>query len=398
MVESGSAYGSQSSLREANRARILDTVKRFGVITQVELADATGLSTGTVSVIVKELHEAGVVTTTPTSRSGRRANNVTLSRRLGLVAGVHVGRRDLRVALANPAGEILTRQHLALARDHRADTGLDRVALLISDMLDLIGASHDEVLGTGVAIDAPIDRTTGTVSSPGLMHGWDNVPIAEALERRLGSPVVVDNGSNLGALAEHRLGAGEGADPLVYLTVDRGIGAGVVVGGRMYRGFSGTAGEVGHVIVDDAGPVCYCGNRGCLEVVAGAGAILDSLRDPYGNLALSDLVERALGGDQRCRRAIDTAARHIGRVLAGLCNILDPQRIVVGGALVDTGDTLLGPLRVATSRLTLPGPTPTIEIVPSPLGEECELLGAVTLALDSVHLPGSLEGAVFHAT
>ncbi|MCL2736805.1 MAG: ROK family transcriptional regulator [Propionibacteriaceae bacterium] len=392
----GLAYGSQTSLREANRARILDAVKRFGVITQVELADATGLSAGTVSVIIKELHEAGVVTTAPTSRSGRRAINVTLARRLGLVAGVHIGRRDLRVALANPAGEILSRQHMPLAKDHRADTGLDRVSLFIADMVEHLGATHDEILGTGVAVDAPIDRTTGMVCSPALMRGWDQVPIADTLERRLGSPVIVDNAANVRALAEARMGAGIGADPMVYLYVSYGIGAGIVTDGKVFRGFSGTAGEIGHVSIDEHGPMCYCGNRGCLEAVAGATPMLDSLRLTHGNLSLADLTERALAGDIACRRVIEDSARHIGLALAGLCNIVDPQRVVVGGELSVVQDLFLDPLRTATSRFTLPSSTPTIEIVSGALGGDCELMGALCMALDAVSLPGNLDGMVFH--
>jgi len=392
----GVAYGSQTSLREANRARILDVIKRFGVITQVELADATGLSAGTVSVIVRELHEAGIVTTTPTSRSGRRAINVTLARSLGLVAGVHIGRRDLRVALANPAGEILIRQHLPLAKDHRFDTGLDSICLLLSDMLEHIGATHEEILCTGVGVDAPIDHTTGMVCSPGLLRGWDQIPISTSLERRLGGPVIVDNSANMGALAECRMGAGLGADPVVYLAISHGIGAGIVIGGQIFSGFSGTAGELGHVSIDDQGPMCYCGNRGCLEAIAGTAAILESLRRTHGNLSLSDLTEHAIDGDVACRRVITDAARNIGGALAGLCNLLDPQRVVVGGPYARVGDLFLEPLRQATSRFTLPGSTPTIEIVAGEFGEECELIGAISSALNSVHLPGNLEGVVFH--
>ncbi|MDR0848935.1 MAG: ROK family transcriptional regulator [Propionibacteriaceae bacterium] len=396
MADTATPFGSQTSLREANRARILDMVKKFGAITQVELADATRLSPGTVSVIVKELLEAGIVNTAPTSRSGRRAVQVTLARRLGLVAGIHIGRRDLKLALANPSGEILVRQHLPLAKEHRADTGLDRVSLLISDMLDHIGATHEELLGAGVALDAPVDSHTGMVCSPGLMRGWDQVPIAESLTKRVGCPVVVDNGVNLGALAECRLGAGVGANPVVYLSTSYGIGAGIVLDDVVFRGFSGTAGEIGHVSIDPDGPICYCGNRGCLEVVAGASAMLEALRLTHGNLSLPDLIEQALAGDVASRRVIEDAARNIGVALAALCNIIDPQRIVVGGELARVGDLFLAPLRSVTSRFTLPSSTPTIEIVPSALGQDCELVGAVCHALDSVTLPGNLEGVVFH--
>jgi len=142
--------------------------------------------------------------------------------------------------------------------------------------------------------------------------------------------------------------------------------------------------------------MCYCGNRGCLEAVAGMSAILESLRLTHGNLSMSDLIEKALEGDISCRRVIEDSARHIGFALAGLCNIVDPQRIVVGGELIRVGDLFLEPLRQATARFTLPCSTPTIEILPGELGEECVLTGAVYMALDAVSLPGNLEGVVFH--
>jgi len=390
--------GSQSSLREANRARILDVVKRFGVITQVELADATGLSAGTVSVIIKELLAAGVINTAPTSRSGRRANKITLARQLGLVGGVHIGQRDLLVALANPAGEVLVSRHLPLAAGHRADSTLDRICLFISDMLEQLGAEHQEILALGIGIDAPIDSATGMVSSPGLMRGWDGIDISESLRQRLYIPVMVDNAVNLRALAEYRIGAGVGANPIIYLAVTHGIGAGIIIDGQIFRGFSGTAGEIGHISVDEHGPICRCGNRGCLEAVAGTPALLESLRLTHGNLSLTDLVAQASDGDVACCRVIEDAARHIGFVLAGLCNTIDPQRIIVGGELVGVGELFLAPLRRATSRFTLPSSTPTIEVVPGQLGNDCAMLGAISLALDSVQLPGNLGGVILHAT
>ncbi len=385
------SFGSQSSLREANRARVLSVIRRFTAITQIELADATGLSTGTISVIVKELHDAGVVTTKPTTRNGRRATLVALSRRLGLVAGVSIGRREMQVGLANPAGEILAEQRLPLGNHHRADTGLDRVALFISDMLDRIGADRSELLGVGCGIPAPVDRTTGVICSPGLMRGWDDVPIADGLEARVGVPVLVDNGANLGCLAECRLGAGVGADPVVFLSVTHGIGMGLGLDGQVFRGFSGTAGEFGHVCVDENGPMCYCGNRGCLEAIAGPGAMLESLRTTHGNMSLSDLIRRSGEGDVSCRRVIEDAAHYIAIGLGGVCNLLDPQRIVVGGALVQAGEVLLDPLKRFTERFTLPGTRPTIEIVPGALGERSELMGAITYALDTIRLPGDLR-------
>ncbi|MCW5954022.1 MAG: ROK family transcriptional regulator, partial [Propionibacteriaceae bacterium] len=189
--------GSPSSLREANRARILDTIKQLGAMTQVELADATGLSPATVSIIVNELAAAGLLTTAQVTRSGRRATQVAMSRGLGLVAGVHFSSRALRLVLCDPLGSVVAAQRMPLPTDHRADTSLDQAAELLHDMLVDVDAERDELQGVGVGICAPYDPATDMLSVPGLLRGWDEVRIVESLSRRLGAPVVADNDANL---------------------------------------------------------------------------------------------------------------------------------------------------------------------------------------------------------
>ncbi|MDR0960521.1 MAG: ROK family transcriptional regulator [Propionibacteriaceae bacterium] len=380
-------FGSQTSLREANRARIVETIKSFGGLTQVELADATGLSSATVSIIVKELVHAGIVATRSTSRNGRRAIHVTLARRLGLVAGIHFSRRYLRVALADLSGEIVAEHGLPLSSDHRADTGLDRAALLITDMMTSIEAEREELLQVCLGLSAPLSSATGAIYTPGILRGWDGLDIAAALEQRLHVPVLIDNDANLGALAECRAGAGRESRMVVYLNVNEGIGAGLYLNGDIVRGATGAAGEIGHMSSDENGPICYCGNRGCLEMVAGSRAMLESLRPTHGDLRLSDLVAKAHEGDPGCRRVIGDSARRIGIALAQVCNILDPERVVVGGAIAATGDLFLDPLRVVTARHTLPGEGPSIDIVAGCLGERAEVTGAIFAALGAVTVP-----------
>jgi predicted NBD/HSP70 family sugar kinase len=386
VAKSGAVSGSQSALREANRALILETIKHFGGLTQVEMADATGLSQATVSIIVQELVQSGTVSTTATSRNGRRATFVTLSRELGLVAGAHVGRRELSVALSDLSGEIVAEHTLKLASEHRADTTLDQTGMLITEMLESIGADHGELRQIGLAVSAPIDQLTGKIASPGIMRGWDDVELADALYSRTLVPVAVDNASNLAAMAEYRLGAGAGADVLIYLDVGQGIGSGIVINGAVFHGHTGTAGEIGHMTVDENGPICYCGNRGCLEMIAGARAMTEPLRITHGNLSQRDLIALALDGDAGAARAVADAAGHIGLALAQMCTLFDPRKVVVGGPLSQTGEIFLSPLRLATARHTLPSTGPSIEILPTALGSRADVTGAVLLALDTVRL------------
>jgi predicted NBD/HSP70 family sugar kinase len=376
--------GSQTSLREANRGRIVDTIKKHGGLTQVELAGLTGLSPATVSNIVKELSTAGVLHTTPSTRSGRRAQNVTLAHALGLVVGVHFSTRHMRIALSDVAATIVAENHMPLAKDHRADNELDRVMLLLADMLESVDSEMSDVLAVGIALPAPYDRITGTIARSGLMRGWDGVEVADVMERRLGRPVYVDNAANLAALGELRSGAARGKQNAVYIDVGDGIGAGLILGGRIYSGHSGIAGELGHTIIREDGPLCRCGNRGCLEAIAGGPAILEPLRSARSGLKLQDVIIHAMSGDSACIRAIAKAGEAIGIATANLCNVLDPERVVVGGELARACELLLGPLRREVERSIVAGIDATPDIVQDQLGVRASTIGAIAYAVDQV--------------
>jgi len=378
--------GSQTSLREANRARIVDAVKRHGGLTQVELAGATGLSPATVSNIVKELTGTGVLHTTMTTRSGRRAQHVTLARKLGIVAGVHISTRHMRVALSDVTNTVVAEHNMPLAKDHRADNELDKATRLIADMLESVDASMDEILAVGIAVPAPIDVTTGEISRWGLMRGWDGISIADLMHRRIKRPVFVDNEANLAALAEFRVGASRGRTNSIYLRIGQGIGAGLILNGGVFRGFESAAGEFGHMTIDEGGKLCRCGNRGCLEAIAGGPAILEGLRESNGPQKLTDVVVHAIAGDPICIRAIADAGRHIGIAAANVCNLIAPERIVVGGELARAGELLLGPLRHSLERSVVMGSAKVADIVQSQLGDRAELVGAILYAIDRTEI------------
>ncbi|MFB9956234.1 ROK family transcriptional regulator [Cellulomonas denverensis] len=382
--------GSQSSLREANRARIVSAVQQRGSLTQVELAGVTGLSPATVSNIVKELTSAGVLNTSSSIRSGRRAQQVTLARNLGLVAGVHFGSRSLRVAIADAGQQILAEQRMPLPPEHRADAGLERAALLIAELVESLDAALPELMAIGVGVPAPVDPATGRIVSAGVLRGWDGVSVSEVLERRLGAPVYVDNDANLGALAELRQGAAVGRQHVVYLKVSHGVGAGLVVGGRLVHGRAGAAGEFGHITVDENGPICRCGNRGCLDAMIGAPALLRMLESSHGHLTLADVIARAQDGDPGCRRVISDAGRLLAVAAADTCNLLDPEVVVVGGRLAEAGPILLDTFRSVLAQRVLPSTVGPVEVVATELGTEAEVRGALALAMDHAGVAGSL--------
>ena len=376
--------GSQTSLREANRARIVESLQRHGHLTQVELAGATGLSAATVSNIVKELSLTGVLSTSTSTRSGRRAVEVKLARQSGLVAGVHFSARHMRIAISDVDRTIVAEHHAPLAHDHKYDRELDRATLLLSDMADSLDTTISGLLAVGIALPVPVNEATGIVATPGLLRGWDGIAVAQAMADRIQLPVFVDTEANLGVLAEGRYGAARGSRGAAYLRIGYTIGGGLLIGGSPYHGVNGRAGQIGHVTIDEHGAICRCGNRGCLETLAAGPALLDLFREDPRFQRLRDVVLRAEQGDAGARRAIADAGRHIGIAAASLANLFDPDIIVVGGELAEAGELLLAPMRHALERAAPVGGTDLPEIVQGALGDRAELLGCLALAIDNV--------------
>ncbi|MET2010054.1 ROK family transcriptional regulator [Microbacterium chocolatum] len=376
--------GSQTSLREANRARVIESLKRHGRLTQVELAGITGLSPATVSNIVKELTASGLLHTSFTSRSGRRATLVSLARQVGLVAGVHFSSRHLRIAIADATRTTVTQTTLPLPLDHRHDAELDRLSLLLGDMMESLGGSVSDLLAVGLALPAPIDPRTGMVSTPGLLRGWEGIDVAESLTSRIGRPVHVDSEANLGGLAEAREGSGRASRSSVFIRIGHTISAGIIVDGDLFRGVNGKAGQIGHVTLDENGPICRCSNRGCLETYAAGPALLSLFPPGEGMQRLGDLLQAAESGDGSSRRVIADAGRHIGVAAASLCNLFDPELIIVGGELGLAGELLMAPMRHSLERTALTSADGLPEIVEASFGEWAETRGAIATALDQV--------------
>ncbi|MFF6793428.1 ROK family protein [Streptomyces filamentosus] len=390
--------GSQTSLHRANLERVVRAVRMAGSLTQAEIARSTGLSAATVSNIVRELKDGGTVDVTPTSAGGRRARSVSLSGDAGIVIGVDFGHTHLRVAVGNLAHQVLAEEAEPLDVDASAAEGFDRAERLVTRLIEATGIGRDKVIGVGLGVPGPIDVSSGTLGSTSILPGWSGINPAEELSARLGVPVHVDNDANLGALGELVWGSGRGVRDLAYIKVASGVGAGLVIDGRVYRGPGGTAGEIGHITLDESGPVCRCGNRGCLETFTAARYVLPLLWPSHGpDLTLERVVQLAREGDPGCRRVIADVGRHIGSGVANLCNLLNPSRVVLGGDLAEAGELVLSPIRDSVGRYAIPSAARQLSLVQGALGGRAEVLGALALVLsemgDSTLLGSSLPAA-----
>jgi glucokinase-like ROK family protein len=356
-----------------------------GSLTQAEIARTTGLSAATVSNIVRELKDGGTVEVTPTSAGGRRARSVSLSGDAGIVVGVDFGHTHLRVAVGNLAHQVLAEEAEPIDVDASAAEGFDRAELVVQRLIEGTGVSWEKVIGVGLGVPGPIDAATGALGSTTILPGWTGTNPREELQRRFGVPVHVDNDANLGALGEKVWGNGRGERDLAYIKVASGVGAGLVISGQIYRGPGGTAGEIGHITLDESGPVCRCGNRGCLETFTAARYVLPLLNSSHGpDISMPRVVQLAREGDLGCRRVVADIGRHIGSGVASLCNLLNPSRVVLGGDLAEAGDLVLDPVRDSVARYAVPSAARQVSVVPGTLGGRAEVLGALALVLSEM--------------
>jgi predicted NBD/HSP70 family sugar kinase len=363
---------------------VLDALRLQGAMTQVEIAGQTGLSPATVSNMVKELDASGVVELAPSIRNGRRAVLVSLATGNTLLAGIAFGDRDVRVAVGSGPRDIVGSQRLPLPPDHHADEGMERAARLVYDLLEKAGKTMSDIKAVCVGLPAPVDSVSGQVGSEGILPGWRGVAVAKEMEGHLRAPVVLDNTANLAALGELKCGALQGVQHGVYIKVSYGVGAGLILGGELFRGGAGTAGEIGHLTIDENGPVCRCGNRGCLETFIGSHALRDALATSHGALGLRDIIARALDGDPGCRRVLADAGRHLGVAVAGLVNLVNPEVIVVGGQLAKVGPILTDPMLAALERCAIPSAAATVSMRVGELDANADIVGALAVA-ESVH-------------
>src|SRR3954447_20183691 len=302
--------GALERLRAANQRSVLGLLAGEGPMSRADLVRASGLSRTTVSSLVAELIRGGQVTETDDRArphkggSGRPPVVVRLSAPAGAVAGVDVGHGHVRVAVADRLGAVLAEDHNLVDVDAHGAEVLDRAAAMVRSLTGQSGLEVTELQAVGMCVPAPLDRRSSRIRTA-IMPGWQGLLPGEELERRLGIPVHADNDANLGALAELHQGSARGKHDVVYLKIASGVGAGIVLGGRLHRGASGIAGEIGHVQVGEDGQVCPCATRGCLETRGAAPRLIGLLQPAYDEqLSTERVLELDGHGDAGVRRVL----------------------------------------------------------------------------------------------
>jgi glucokinase-like ROK family protein len=387
----------RTSVRPENaRQATLLRQLRDGPRSRAELGDVVELSRSKLTLELQRLIEVGLVEPAglAASRGGRRSGMVRLAEGLRF-AGVDVGATSIDVAVTNGELEILG--HASEPCDVRRGPAhvLDRAVDLLGKLRD--EGHFDQLHGAGVGVPGPVSFREGVPVAPPIMPGWDRYPVRETISQELGCPAVVDNDVNIMALGELHAGLARQVADFLLVKIGTGVGCGIVVDGKIYRGVSGSAGDIGHIRVDDQGPLCACGNTGCLEAYFGGAALAREAQtaansSPYlaerlaaaGTLTAQDVATAADQGDAAAAQLIRDGGRRVGVVLAGLVSFFNPGLVIIAGGVARLGHVLLAEIRSIVYRRSLPLATGNLPIVLSELGDTAGVIGATRLSSDHV--------------
>ncbi len=381
---------------------VLDEVRFGRSASRSELVARTGLGRATVAQRIGELIERGLVAEGDVgpSTGGRPPRQLAFRADAGHILVADLGATSIDVAVTTLDGRILAHH----GEPARIETGpepcLDRVEALFELLLRTTDGLPGRLWGVGIGVPGPVEFRSGHPFTPPIMHGWDGYPIRERFAERYHAPVWVDNDVNLLALGEWRSGVAMGHDNVVVVKIGTGIGAGIISDGRLHRGAQGSAGDIGHnQVVDDPSVVCRCGNVGCLEALAGGGALgrageiagrdgqspkLRAVLDQRGAVTAEDVARAASFGDPVAVVMLQSAGRLIGSMLASVVNFFNPSLIVIGGGVANSPDQLLAAIRETIYRRSLPLATRELLIQRSSLGGLAGVIGASNMVIDQL--------------
>jgi glucokinase-like ROK family protein len=381
---------------------VLDAVRHGDARTRPEIMRRTGLGRAVTVQRVQELVDRGLIVGDGlgASSGGRAPRALRFNAGAGHILVADLGATSIGVGIADLSGTLIAQLEEPADITDGPEAILGRVDELLASLSERADHAVGALWGIGIGVPGPVEFARGRPTSPPIMPGWDGYPVRERFTDRHRVPVWVDNDVNLMALGEYRAGAARGHDAVIFVKIGTGIGAGILIEGKLYRGFNGSAGDVGHIqVTDDPSIVCRCGNRGCLEALAGGAALAraatEAARDGRSRILAQLLAERgrveapevswaAAHGDMVSRELITTAGRRVGMMVATLVNALNPSLVVIGGGVAGVGDALIASVRETVYARSLPLATRDLRIVRSSLDDAAGRIGATSLVADEL--------------
>ena len=394
--------GRHGLMKAMNTARVADLLRTSGPLSRSALAAESGLDNKTITNIVNDLVSKRLVRAAGLSESsgGRRPELLDLDTDVHFAAGVDLGATHISAVLVDLKGNVLSRKWRSIRPDASRQEIVEAAEGFCTNLRDEAGRNGGHLVGIGFVSPGLIDRGRGVCLLSSNLPNWRDVPIKAILEESLGIPVYVDESARILVWAEKWFGLAKQSDDFACVNLGPGIGLGIMSNGRLYRGATETAGEIGHIIVDVDGPLCRCGNRGCLEAVASGLAIASQARQAserkedtiIGQIAHGDLdaidastvAEAARRGDRLAKQVLERSGRYLGVAIAGVINLFDPGVVILTGGLTKAGDLLLEPLLHSVRSHALPSLSERVRIEVSLLGDDASVLGATVLVLRQI--------------
>jgi glucokinase-like ROK family protein len=372
---------------------LLDLIRSGDGSTRSDLAELTGLARSTISQRVDGLITAGFIVEAGEARStgGRPPMTLQFNESLGVVLAADIGATHSRFAVCDMNAEPLAEITMDMLVADGPDSVLSTTETIFDSLLQETGWTQTDVQAVGIGVPGPVDFAAGRAENPPIMFGWHDYPIRDRISDRYDTTVLVDNDVNIMALGEYwRL------DPriedMLFVKVGTGIGSGLILGGHLHRGARGTAGDIGHIRVNDGDVVCNCGHTGCLEGSAGGAALAQQLSDKGLDAQSSrDVMSLAIAGNQDAIAAIREAGRLLGAAVSGVVNMLNPAVIVVGGDIARTGQLLLAGVREVVYQRSTALSTSDLKIQGSRLGDRAGIIGAAALVLEHILDPEEVD-------
>lgn len=379
-------------------------------MSRTDLADRMGLTRAAVSLIVKELLESRVVqeTESRSAPSGRPPITLEINPDRGLVGAIDMGATHVSIAVADFAARIHQESEFQFDIKDGPEACLAKVDENFQRMLGAQDLTISKLSAIGMGVPGPVNTEAGMVVSPPIMPGWDGYPIRTSLEKMWGHPVTLNNDAELGALGEWAYGAGRGERNIAYIKVGSGVGAGLILNKQIYGGTMGAAGEIGHLTIDENGPLCDCGSHGCLEAYAGGHAIarqgqllaksgkrtlLSNI--PVNKITAVEVAEAARRGDLHAQEILHRAGSYIGIAIAGLINLFNPSVVIIGGGVSQVGDILTAPIRQAVRERAMRASEQSVRITTGMLGRRSVLIGATVQAVNvAIHAAAENKASI----
>ncbi|MCL4385746.1 MAG: ROK family transcriptional regulator [Actinobacteria bacterium] len=390
--------------KKALKLKILDLIRNKGMITKQEIAKELGINITTVSELINQFYNKYNVikeTGNGNSSGGRKPKLYSINNELGYIIGIDVGGTNTRGILTDLAGNIIRYIKIKTKASEGKEAVLAKIFSLTSDLISLSDIPKEKFFGIGMSISGIINSFEGiSIFCPNI-PGWENLPIKKIMEEKFKIPVCIDDSVRCAAVAEKRFGIAKDHDNFIFISIGKGIGMGAFIDGKIYRGSMGLAGELGHITVSEDGPLCNCGNKGCLEAIASGPGILRRAREGiengivtsiskeinknFENLSVEIISKAANEGDKFAYYLINRTGEYIGIAIAAALNLFGCDLVVLWGGILECGDIILDAIKRTVKMRALEFISKRVRIEKTAIGDNIAALGAAQTFIDKLY-------------